>query len=510
VGTAWFDDVHAAILDDVDLRLVLRYPNYRGNVDRSAELQAVFGYEVTDSSTYALSNLALDVSIMRGADRIVARHQARPPEARDNSSLEFNLRDSGPGAYLAAAKLTDSRTGALLRTYDVSFRITDQAAAIPKVMIDRHNRCLVNGAPFFPLGLYASHTTTQDVELISDSRFNCIMDYAILAKTSDGIAKFLNLLNRRNLKLVFSLKDCYEPLFGEWTVTAWKPWTGSLEVVRGLVNNFKSHPALLAWYLNDEKEEPYIGQIRDRNALIAGLDPDHPTWQVLLTGQNPRVYLGSSDIIGLDVYPIWQKYRSGFPEAHLDQMTDETRRLSDDTMASRALWMVLECASFKGHTPDSLPPTYEEMVCLAYQAIVCGARGLLFYDFSELRRHDGDAQWKAAKRMAQSISDIEQIALGIDVAAEEQVHVSDSRVSLITRSAIGSTWVLAVNSSYSTVPVTFKVPEKAGKAEKVYVGPPGKTQRVVQLIDSSFTDSIEPTGTRAYRLMYKEGGPTNR
>jgi hypothetical protein len=258
----------------------------------------------------------------------------------------------------------------------------------------------------------------------------------------------------------------------------------------------------LAWYINDEKEAPYLDQIRDRNDLIAQLDPDHPTWQVLMPGQDTRVYLGSTDIIGLDVYPVWQKYRSGFSEAHLDQVTGETRRLSDDTMGSRALWMVLECASFKGHTPNSSPPTYEEMTCLAYQAIACGARGLLFYDFSELRKHDGDAQWQAAKRMAQSISDIAEIALGIDVPAKERVQVSDSRISLTTRFAVGCTWVLAVNSSYATVPATFKVPAKPGMAGRVSVGPPGQAQRLVTLIDGGFRDSIEPTGVRAYRLMY--------
>jgi hypothetical protein len=78
-------------------------------------------------------------------------------------------------------------------------------------------------------------------------------------------------------------------------------------LVTKLVTAFRSHPALLGWYLNDEYKEDHLPDLLKRNALVTKLDPDHVTYSVEDTGNATRLalYKKTSALFGVDPYP-WQ------------------------------------------------------------------------------------------------------------------------------------------------------------------------------------------------------------
>ena len=43
--------------------------------------------------------------------------------------------------------------------------------------IDENRRLLVEGKPFFPLGMYFSSIDPKDIEEYAKSKFNCLMPY---------------------------------------------------------------------------------------------------------------------------------------------------------------------------------------------------------------------------------------------------------------------------------------------------------------------------------------------
>ena len=57
------------------------------------------------------------------------------------------------------------------------------AAQGSTVTIDKHNRVILNGEPFFPLGLYVAQCSIDDqssqLNEIQDSPFDTLMNYAI-------------------------------------------------------------------------------------------------------------------------------------------------------------------------------------------------------------------------------------------------------------------------------------------------------------------------------------------
>jgi len=83
-------------------------------------------------------------------------------------------------------------------------------------------------------------------------------------------------------------------------------WTD--DQIRARVADIKGHPALFAYFIDDE---PHAGpecpntpaQVRERNALVKLLDPSKPT---VITENRPDAYddlAGAADVMGLVIYP---------------------------------------------------------------------------------------------------------------------------------------------------------------------------------------------------------------
>ena len=128
-----------------------------------------------------------------------------------------------------------------------SERWFEKVAKLPerKNYIDEHKRLIVDGKPFFPLGMYWSGVNEKDLDLYAKSPFNTLMPYA-----SPNDTAMLDKINERGLKIIYSIKDAY---YG----TTWCPKAITSEeteaaYVKQKVDQFKNHPALLAWYINDE------------------------------------------------------------------------------------------------------------------------------------------------------------------------------------------------------------------------------------------------------------------
>ena len=164
------------------------------------------------------------------------------------------------------------------------------------------------------------------------------------------------------------------------------------QVVEGL----RGHPALGAWKGQDEPRNPFNASLSVPPANLArghravnALDPDHP----LVVIQAPRgtvkglvPYRPAFEITGVDIYPI------GYPPgAHTDQKNKDISVVGDvarwikQAAGTKPFWMTLQIA-WSGVIPTAdkpgiVPrfPSAAELRFMAYQAIVNGARGLVFF-----------------------------------------------------------------------------------------------------------------------------------
>jgi hypothetical protein len=170
-------------------------------------------------------------------------------------------------------------------------------------------------------------------------------------------------------------------------------------------------------------------------------------------------------------------------------------------MRSRCVWMVPECKVEEGVRPD----TYEEMINYAYQGIVNGARGLIYYNLDNLLRDKDyksnvDQSLQTMQRVGEHLNAITPIALGIDYSPDTFSLASmNPKVWVLTRLVGDKSYAIAVNPYNETVDVEFKMGEGAGM-KQVTVGLPGNPEKTIDVINNSFSDRFEPLGTRVYLI----------
>jgi hypothetical protein len=163
-----------------------------------------------------------------------------------------------------------------------------------------------------------------------------------------------------------------------------------------IVKGLKDHPALGAYKGIDEPANPLSGPNRIPAAglvrayrRLKTLDPAHP----LVVIQAPRgtvsdlvPYRPAFDITGADIYPV--SYPPGIhadaPNRDISVVGDVTRRMVE-AAGGKPVWITLQIA-WSGVTPsrqrpDRVPrfPSLQQERFMAYQAIVNGARGLVFF-----------------------------------------------------------------------------------------------------------------------------------
>ena len=255
----------------------------------------------------------------------------------------------------------------------------------PTVFLDSHNRTIVNGKPFFPLGWYFGPGPTtknfeEHLDRVAVSPFNTIMCYGINVGGVEKVRAYLDALAARHLKIIYSIKDVYagtegyyEPVLG---------FRGEEAIVRGIVPLFRDHPALLAWYLNDEFPLTMRDRLDARQQLVRQLDPNHPTWAVLYQVDEFYGYLNSADVLGADPYPVSEK--------PVTMAADWTRKCAAVSDGLRPLWMVPQAMDWACYHKDRADkyraPTLDEELVMTYLCLIHGAHGLIYYCYHDLMR----------------------------------------------------------------------------------------------------------------------------
>ena len=168
------------------------------------------------------------------------------------------------------------------------------------------------------------------------------------------------------------------------------------QILSRIATTFKDHPGLGADKGVDEPRNPFRGAnwIRPEGPVRAlqrlkRLDPNHP----LVIIQAPRStvaqltpYRPAFDITGADIFPIAYPpgEHSDLDNRDISVVGDVTRK-TVRAAGSKPVWMTLQIAwsgtVTSARKPNVVPrfPTLHELRFMAYQAIACGARGLMFF-----------------------------------------------------------------------------------------------------------------------------------
>jgi hypothetical protein len=286
-------------------------------------------------------------------------------------------------------------------------------------------------------------------------------------------------------------------------------------LLRQVVNRFKNHPGLLLWKNVDEPQwgghpvEPMIRAYK----LIKALDANHPvglTQAPRGTIEQLRPYDAAADILLLDIYPIGYPpgRHSLLPNKEISMVGDYTKFIKQ-VAGDKPVWMVLQIAWSGVVKPGKTLrfPTFAQERFMTYQALINGARGLIYFGGSiekAMRPQDARLGWnwtfwrRVLRPVLEEVGNNSPLAPALvapDSKLPVQVHGADD-VEFCVREVGADIYILACKREGKTIQVKFSsLPVWAGLGQVMYESP-----RTVQAKDGTFTDWFAPFDVHVYRF----------
>lgn len=372
-----------------------------------------------------------------------------PAESFDElgAAITIDVAELPMGAYPVSFELRDL-TNALIGSKTLTFTRTAERPA-RKVWIDEHNRCVIAGKPFFPLGFYHSNITPEILDIYCKGPFNCVLPYMSISRE-----QFDN-CHKRGIKVIPCLTT-FHPGAKYCPINGIETQEDADRAVIARVNALKDHPATLAWYLTDEAPVSELPQLIARNKLIKEIDPDHPTYSVYCQIDQVRNYRLTCDVLGTDIYPIAAK-----PVG----LASVFARTTQKGAGGGPIWQVPQAFAWKwfGRTGEnSRMPTKAESRSMAWQCVANGANGVIFYCFHHMiddqPRADFNRDWEDYCAIAAEISPF--IPVFLADPAQNATGYEDGKTSGRAWIKDGETHLLVVNETREPVKTGLNLSDK--------------------------------------------------
>ena len=472
VGKAYFDDLEIAPYEKPIVGHLLSSA-YRNTADRGRiefrvglsapkkhspdALKAEFSYEIPDGSRKTVS--AQDLS-------------------RDRTAFSVDVAELKRGKSVVAFRLK-TLDGSVLGATQLSF---NRVARMPsrRVWIDGHRRTIVDGKPFFPLGMYTGNANRRS-EYVKGP-FNCVMPY----QAPDVVGMDFYWTN--GVRVIYSVKDVYAG--AKHTPKSVTSEDAADSYVQAKVDAFKNHPGLLAWYVNDELVgDGWFGMLMRRRDFLERIDPDHPTWAVIYQLQFLREITPTFDVIGTDPYPV--------PDKPLSMVTDWTRKTDRAYFGLRPMWQVPQAFDWGGYrtenpgSPQNRMPTVDEMRSMSWQCIASGANGLVYYSFTAIQKESHGLPfakaWADICKVGEEVRRYIPVLLSVEPAPT--VAGAPTVWGVRTWRKDGASWLLVVNAQ-----------EKADSAELTL-------SEAYSDVAAEFGPAAEKTGVRTVKISLAPNEP---
>ncbi|MBR4654316.1 MAG: hypothetical protein IKO72_13230 [Kiritimatiellae bacterium] len=335
-----------------------------------------------------------------------------------------------------------------------------------KVTFDARHRTILDGRPFFPLGMYWGEVTAEDIAVYTNGApFNCLMPY----KRPDQAR--LDICQAAGLHVIYPLSGFFQDIGSARTPQ--KAAELDARYIRANVRRFRMHPSIMAWYLADEVPEHFEPILAARRAAVHEMDPDHPTWIVLDKPRDVRPLVRGFDVIGMDPYPVGN--HGGPDRTEIGIAAGWAREAKKSTYGFKPMWQVPQAFDWGYYRPDETNrpsvhlPTYPELRSMTWQAIAAGANGLVFYSFFDALKRDkwpkeriADA-WPNVCAVAKEVKAFEPVLLSDGVPPE----IEDAPAEIAARAWLAGDRVhlLLANTVRSKVSGVLKVGGRSVKYE---------------------------------------------
>ena len=384
------------------------------------------------------------------------------------------------GVYPLKVNAFDSKGGKIA---SASVDFTLRAPRKREITFRKDRIMLIDGVPFFPIGVWSirgNKAFSEKMKLVAESGFNCAR---VAGDQVDDAAEYglLTLVNTIE-RMPHFRNDVHK-----------KIWMSNY--FKGL-QQIQNHPSLIGYCNSDEPAwrgvapEPIISAYK----LLRKFDPGRPVFLNEAPRGNIddlRIYTKACDVYGVDIYPV------PYPNAHsglADKMMTSVGKYADIcrivTRNTKPVWMTLQAFSWNvmNKRPNGVYPTPAESRFMAYNAIVHGATGLLYWGFNA-----GNVEnWDFFKTISITIRELRSMT-GVfagRTVVPAGMRSSSPDINILHKQVNGKNYYICINESGKKVVSDFSV---SGKNLFVLM-----EKRSVGISSGKMTDTFQPWDVHVY------------
>jgi hypothetical protein len=262
--------------------------------------------------------------------------------------------------------------------------------------------------------------------------------------------------------------------------------------IKDIVERYKHHPGLGFWYLSDEPGSRSVSKILlgSLYEYVKELDPYHVT---VLVDRHPDKYVNFSDVYSPHPYLTPMQDRDGrrWMRVPMTDIRDKMRLVLDSGRRRKAVWVTPGCHSYRALLEDAVNPSFQEMRCMLYTALVNGARGFMPYTKHEAWE-DYDTRYGVLS-FYEELYHLEPVLLNGQVQNADVSSPSNAVDCLLIKKGKGI-FLFAVNTSPEPCEAIFVSDAlKGAKLASVL-----REDRAVQLDEGTLKDAFEGYDVHLY------------
>ena len=430
--------------------------------------------------------------------------------ASEEVSTELPIGDLPPGRHQVRLQLRD-RSGATIGGVELSLDKHPPApAGVTEVKVDQVNRCLLlNGKPFFPVGIVSLAMDPVSFKMYQEAGFNTVLRWGWGGAISPEIDR-LDEARRHGLYVIEPplsfLKKWRNLSYGSPTFR--EQFSLATQDIPDFIRTVRTHPAVIAYYGVDEPNLaslPGEGKslhelLLDFYNMVHGLDPYHP---VYISGSrrigSPDWY-EIADVLGVHIY--WDPVVGIIPEH--DYMSHRPNYMSKCTEAARQITEtrqrpLLIMPQGEIYSGSRRPHTPRERRLNVYLALIHGAKSIIYFaspirhrlNYESMKELSAELQALAPALLTRTPPQ-EIMVDPAPVPPEESPIVQ----ALFKDRPEGGALLLAANSSWHPVQAKWDL-SALGEGLRVS---DFSSKKPFELHKSVFTDHLEGYGTRVYLI----------
>jgi hypothetical protein len=402
---------------------------------------------------------------------------------------------------------------------------------MPRVTIDRTGALVVGGAKTFPLGLSNPPPLGGKTPEGKDGLKELADAGASFVRTGRGDWA-AGQIDAQIAAEIARLEEAAAHGLHSWVYLGHLPdlpaqaGSANEQLLTTIVNALKGHAAVGAYKGIDEPRNPFLGEkwIRPAGLVRAyrklkALDANHPV--VIIQAPRSPVqqltpYRPAFDVTGADIFPVAYP-----PGQHSDVKNNDISVVGDVTRkmvraaGAKPVWTTLQIA-WTGTLPNKRKPgivprfpTLHEERFMAYHAIVCGARGLMFFGghlTQVMRPVDAGLGWNwtfwnlVLKPLFEELTSTAVAPALVAPNSPARVTASAADVELLARTDGRFLYVIAVRRGGATNRVAISGLPKMRNGEPI-----GGGQVLFEYAQAPPPPPIQP-GKQAFRSVKVSGG----